>query len=86
MRFSVIFTEEAREQFILLPKSIKELIKKAIEDRLEIAPRCYGKPLQYSYKGHRRIRVSDYRIIYRIEEEVVRVVIVGIYIRRDAYK
>jgi addiction module RelE/StbE family toxin len=68
-----------------LSLSARTLIKRAIEERLTTDSIGFGKPLRYSLKGHRRIRVSDYRIIYRIEAEVKKVIIVAIKYRKDAY-
>ena len=51
-----------------LPKTMRLRIKKAIEERLTSDPVGYGKPLQHTLKGHRRIRVGDYRLVYRIDE------------------
>jgi mRNA interferase RelE/StbE len=62
----------------------RQRIKKAIEDRLQTNPVEYGKPLQYSLKGCRRLRVGDYRVIYRIEDDNV-VLIVKIGHRKDVY-
>jgi mRNA-degrading endonuclease RelE of RelBE toxin-antitoxin system len=58
----------AKEDIPSLPKSAKIAIKKAIEERLMTDPIGFGKPLRYSLKGHRRLRVGDYRIVYRIEQ------------------
>lgn len=69
-----------------LPSSAKSLIKKAIEERLTVDPIGLGKPLRYSLKGHRRLRVSDYRIVYRIEMKSRTVIIVAIKHRRDVYE
>ena len=68
-----------------LPKSIKIRIKKAIESRLKNDPVGYGKPLQYSLKGHRRLRVGDYRVVYRIDEPAKMVLIVAIKHRKHIY-
>lgn len=46
-------------------------IKTAIEQKLATRPDLFGIPLRRSLKGHRKIRVSDYRIVYRIESNVV---------------
>ena len=46
----------------------------------------FGKPLRYSLKGHRRLRVSDYRIVYRIEAEKNSVLIIAIKHRKDIYE
>lgn len=69
-----------------LPSSAKILIKKAIEERLMTNPISFGKPLRYSLKGHRRLRISDYRIVYRIDPDHHTVIIVAIKHRRDVYE
>jgi mRNA interferase RelE/StbE len=68
----------------MLPKVVKQTIKKAIEARLMTDPIGFGKPLRYSLKGHRRLRVGDYRVVYRIEVPVV--VIVAIKHRKEVYE
>lgn len=68
-----------------LPKSIKAIIKRAIEERLATYPIEFGKPLRYSLKGHRRLRVGDYRVIYRIEELKKVVLVTTIKHRKDVY-
>ncbi|MCW8400483.1 type II toxin-antitoxin system RelE/ParE family toxin [Legionella sp. PATHC038] len=68
-----------------LPTTAKKIIKKAIEERLMIDPIGFGKPLRYSLKGHRRLRVSDYRVVYRIEAETNTVVIIAIKHRKEVY-
>lgn len=69
-----------------LPKTVKTTIKNAIEMRLTPDPIRLGKPLRYSLKGHRRLRISDYRIIYRIDVSKNAVIIVAIKHRRYVYK
>ena len=68
-----------------LPKPVKDMIKSAIEERLMVDPIGFGKPLRYSLKGHRRLRVSAYRIIYRIEPASHTVVIIAIQHRKNVY-
>lgn len=86
MRFRVVFTAEAEVGFLQLPKSVQALMRRAIKDRLETNPLAYGKPLIHSWRGHRRLRVGDYRIIYRVDQEKVTVTIVKADIRRDVYE
>lgn len=69
-----------------LGKSTKELIKTAIEKKLTTDPVKFGKPLQYSLKGHRRLRVGDYRIVYRIDVIRFAVIVVAIKHRKEVYK
>jgi mRNA-degrading endonuclease RelE of RelBE toxin-antitoxin system len=68
-----------------LPKTMRVRIKKAIEQRLMTEPLRYGKPLRFSHKGHRRIRVGDWRVVYRIEEERKKMVVLIICHRKDVY-
>lgn len=77
--------QEALNQFRALPKSTQKLLGIAIKERLEIDPVSFGKPLRYSLKGHRRLRVSTYRIVYRIHEEKKIVTIVAVDHRKDIY-
>jgi mRNA interferase RelE/StbE len=69
-----------------LPKIIKATIKRAIEERLMTDPIGFGKPLRYSLKGHRRLRVGDYRVVYRIKPEKHLVIIVAIKHRKEVYE
>ncbi len=85
MRFRVIFASEAEADFLKLPKSIQELVRRAIKDRLETAPLSYGKPLSYTWRGYRSLRVSNYRVIYRVDQEKITVLVVKVDIRRDVY-
>ncbi len=74
------------EDIPALPKTMRELIKKAIETRLTAEPVGLGKPLRYSFVGHRRIRVGDYRIVYRVDQKAALVTIVFIKHRKDVYE
>ena len=79
VKYHICYQEEVvRKHIPNLSSSAKALIKQAIEERLMVDPIGFGKPLRYSFKGHRRLRVSDYRIVYRIEYETTTVVIVAI--------
>jgi len=62
-----------------IPKlgSAKKRIKKAIEERLTRNPVEFGKPLRYSLKGCRRLRVGDFRVIYTVDGETVLIVKIG---------
>ena len=68
-----------------LNDSARALIKQAIEERLMVDPVAFGKPLRYSLKAHRRLRVSDYRVVYRVEPIAHLVVIVAIKHRKEIY-
>jgi mRNA interferase RelE/StbE len=73
-----------KEDIPSLPKEARSLIQSAIEQRLVVDPIGYGKPLRHNLSGHRRLRVSDYRVVYRIENAHT-VLIVTIKHRKDVY-
>jgi mRNA interferase RelE/StbE len=86
IRYQIRYIEEVVKKHIPdLPTSARALIKKSIEERLTVDPLGFGKPLRYSLKGHRRLRVSDYRIVYRIEPETKTILIIAIKHRKDVY-
>jgi len=60
-----------------IPKNMKERIKKAIEQRLMTEPVKYGVPLKRSLQGYRKLRVGDYRVIYRIDKENIIILKIG---------
>ncbi|MFP3023836.1 MAG: type II toxin-antitoxin system RelE/ParE family toxin [Wolbachia sp.] len=69
-----------------LPKTIKSRTKEAIKDRLSDSPDKVGKALLGQLKGHRRIRVGDYRVVYRVNTPERVVMITGIKHREDIYE
>ena len=60
-----------------LPEIWRGKVRLAIEARLTTHPDLYGKPLRRSIKGYRKLRVGDYRVIFRIERQVVKIILIG---------
>lgn len=73
-----------REDLPDTPHDQRHAIRDSIERRLLENPILAGKPLQQSLKGHRRLRVGDWRVIYRIESDSV--IILKIGHRREVYR
>jgi len=67
-----------------IDSSIKTRIKNAIERKLIVDPIKYSDPLKRTLKGYRKLRVGDYRIVYKIETEYI--FILGICHRKEIYK
>lgn len=86
IKYIIEYDVDIVEKLQVLPKSIKEMIRKAIEKKLTVDPVAFGKPLRYSLKGYRRLRVGDYRVIYKIIEDKVLVIIVDLDHRKDIYE
>ena len=62
----------------------KFMIKRAIEERLATQPEVYGKPLQRTLKGYWKLRVGEYRIVFKIFGNELR--IYGIIHRKRVYR
>jgi mRNA interferase RelE/StbE len=84
IRYKIEYGEDARKNIKKFPKNIQERIIRAIEQRLTLSPET-GKPLVKEWKDHRRLRVGDYRVIYRVFEERVLILIVEIDHRKEIY-
>ena len=62
----------------------KAVIRRAIENRLATSPEVYGKPLMRTLRGYWKLRVGDYRIVFKPSGEDI--LILGIIHRGDVYR
>lgn len=84
--FVIVYSDKVIvEDIPVLSKATKDRVSAAIMQKLETSPIDFGKPLSHSWRGHRSLRVGDYRVIYRIDGEKKRVYIVNIGHRRNIY-
>ncbi|MGL9759604.1 MAG: type II toxin-antitoxin system RelE family toxin [Wolbachia sp.] len=87
MEYAIVFLKNVLKKNIPdLPKTIRSRVVDAIHDRLTVDPLNLGKPLHHSFKGHRRLRVSDYRIIYGVNTVKYVVIIVAVGHRDTIYE
>ena len=86
MKYAVAFTKKAMKAFLRLPKVFQDNIIKKL-DVLSDSPHdaCNIKKL-YGYDGCYRLRVGDYRVLYRIISEKVVIEIINVAHRREAYQ
>jgi len=66
-----------------LNQDIKAGIKKAIEERILAAPAEYSLPLRKTLKRYWKLRIGNYRVVYKIKGDIV--VIFCIRHRKDVY-
>ena len=84
--YKILFHKSVKNDLKGLPKSHLEAIKRAITERLSTRPHDFKALSGKHYKGLYRLRVSDFRIIHRINEELQCVIILAIGHRREIYK
>jgi mRNA interferase RelE/StbE len=83
MEYKAIYHHDIPHDLAFIPANMKVRIRKAIETRLLADPINYGLPLRKSLQGHRKLRVGDYRIIYRIQGKEIFILKIGH--RKDVY-
>jgi mRNA interferase RelE/StbE len=83
--YEVFLSKAARKELAALPVFIYD---KIIEDisYLSSVPRPAACKKLKGYKNSYRIRVGDYRIIYEIEDKVLRILIVAVGNRKNIYE
>lgn len=59
-------------------------IRSAIETKLMGSPEEFGEPLRRTLKGYWKLRVGEYRVIYKMEGKTIVVLQIGH--RSDVYK
>jgi mRNA interferase RelE/StbE len=67
-----------------LPANLRRRLRSAVESRLTSEPRRYGRPLRASLHGCWKLRVGDYRVVFRIDE--AEVWILAVLHRKRAYE
>jgi len=82
--YKLVYSDQVIEKDIpKLSKLIKERIRNTIESKLLIDPIQFGKPLRYSLKGCRSLRIGDYRVIYQLVGSKINILV--IQNRKDCY-
>lgn len=78
MDYRISYYQEVVDADIpVLPETIKQRVKQAIEERLILRPDAYGKPLRRTLSGYRKLRIGDWRVVYRVQGDMVKIVIIA---------
>ena len=87
MQWKIDLSEKAKNELRHFDKPIRERIRNFI-DRLEKLPdpRMKGEPLTGNLSDFWKYRVGDYRIICRIQDKELIILIVKLGHRREVYK
>jgi mRNA interferase RelE/StbE len=86
--WTVEFDDRARRELRRLDTKIQQTILRYLRERITGTqdPRRFGKPLRRNLAGLWRYRIEDYRLICRIEEDRVVVLVLQIGHRREVYE
>ena len=85
--WSVEFDDRARRELRKLDSGIQQTILRYLRERIATPddPRRFGKPLRRNLAGLWRYRVDDLRLICRIEDERIVVLVLQVGHRREIY-
>jgi mRNA interferase RelE/StbE len=88
LAWTIEFLPAAVKELKALDRSAARRIVKTLEERIAASedPRSLGAPLAGEHAGYWRWRIGDYRVIARIEDERVTVLVVRVAHRREVYR
>lgn len=81
--YKVVYLDSVEEDLKKIDKSIIKKILNRIETYLAQDPKGLGKPLKGEFQGYWRYRWGDYRVIYRIAEREILILILRIGNRKE---
>ena len=87
MKYQLLFLKEAAEEFKKLDKPVQRIIKEKLEILAQNPELLKNniKPLKGKYKGLYRLRVGNYRVVYRLNKEEITILVIRIGHRKDIY-
>ena len=84
--YKVAYLDQVEEDLKKLDKTTVKKILVRIENYLAVDPKGLGKPLKGEFQGYWRYRWGDYRVIYRIAEREILILILRIGNRKEVYE
>lgn len=85
MAYKVVYLDQVEDDLKKLDKTTAKKIIKRIEAYLATEPKELGKALKGEFQGYWRYRWGNYRVIYKISEQEVLILILRISHRKDVY-
>ena len=83
--YKVVYLNSVEEDLKKLDKTTVRKILNRIETYLACDPKELGKPLKGEFQGYWRYRWGDYRVIYKISEREILILVLSISNRKDVY-
>lgn len=88
MAWTIEFVPAAAKELKALDRTVAARIVRTLEQRVAKSddPRALGAALAGEHAGYWRWRIGDYRVVARIEDERVTVLVVRVAHRREVYR
>ncbi len=87
MKYTVEFTDRALKDLKKLDRHTAALILGWVRKNLQNCenPRQHGKSLSANKSGQWRYRVGDYRLLAKIEDNKIKIIVLNVGHRREVY-
>ena len=85
LKYLIVVLPSAERSLRRIPRRDLRRISEKI-DLLAIDPRPPDARVIQRQKGLLRLRVGDYRVLYRVRDDIVEIIVVRIAHRKDAYR
>ncbi|MCU0666262.1 MAG: type II toxin-antitoxin system RelE/ParE family toxin [Candidatus Omnitrophica bacterium] len=85
MAYRVVYLDSVEADLKKIDKSTVKKILSRIETYLVEDPKALGKPLKGGFEGYWRYLWGDCRVIYKIAEQEILIIILRIGNRKDIY-
>ena len=88
MAWRIEFHPDAAKELKKLDRAVAARIVRTLETRIAALddPRSLGAPLKGEHDGYWRWRIGDYRVVARIEDERIVILVVRVAHRREVYR
>jgi mRNA interferase RelE/StbE len=84
MPYTLVYHPDIQKEDVpKINRDLRDRISRAIESRLTTEPGRYGEPLRGTLKGYWKLRVGDYRVVFKVVKDEVW--ILGVIHRREVY-
>jgi mRNA interferase RelE/StbE len=83
--YKVAYLDQIEKDLKKLDRVIAKKILSRIETYLAADPKGLGKPLKGEFQGYWRYRWGNYRVIYKISEHEILILVLHISRRKDVY-
>lgn len=87
MVWTIEWDIKAHKEFKRLDRSIQKKILNFLTQKISPLdnPRVFGKPLSYDKFGLWRYRVGDFRIVCKLNDDIIKIIVIKIGHRKDVY-
>lgn len=88
MVWTIEFLPDAVKELKKLDRTAAARIIKTLEERIAVLddPRTLGSALTGDHAGYWRWRIGDYRVVARVEDERITILVVRVAHRREVYR